>query len=108
MIPGHKIDSAVAAQFEAPGQGVGNCTIDWVIKSNGDRTVLLDVKRRTTDFIKHTERIGNELVAPKPDHDPALLFRSVEKKFEPTDPNLRLQGVWIITDIKRRFTKSCG
>ena len=24
-----------------------------------------------------------------------------EKKFEPTDPNLRLQGVWIITDIKQ-------
>ncbi len=101
MIPGYKVDSAVAVYFEVPGQGVGNQTIDWVIGPHLGRTVLLDVKRRTTDFIKQTERIGGESVAPEPDHDPALLFRSVEKKYESADPNLRLQGVWVITDIEQ-------
>lgn len=101
MIPGYKVDSAVAVQFEVSGQGVGNKTIDWVIGPHSGRTVLLDVKRRTTDFIKQTERIDVESVAPEPDHDPVLLFRSVEKKFESADPNLQLQGVWVITDIKQ-------
>lgn len=101
MIPGYKVNSAVAVQFEVRGQGIGNQTIDWAIGPHGGRTVLLDVKRRTTDFIKQTERIGGESVAPEPDHDPTLLFRSVEKKFESADPNVRLQGVWVITDIKQ-------
>jgi len=56
----------------------------------------LDVKRRTADFIKQTENIGSESVAPEPDHDPGLLFRSVESKFESADPNLQLQGVYAI------------
>lgn len=101
MIPGYKVDSAVAIQFEVAGQGVGNQTIDWVIGPHSGQTVLLDVKRRTTDFIKQTERIGGGSVAPEPDHDPALLFRSVEEKLAPADPDLQLQGVWVITDIKQ-------
>jgi hypothetical protein len=101
MIPGYKIDSAVAARFEVAGLGVGNKTIDWVIEPNGDRTVLLDVKRRTVDFIKQTERIGDETVAPEPNHDPALIFRSIEEKFASADPNVQLQGVWVVTDIKQ-------
>lgn len=36
-----------------------------------------------------------------PNHDPVLLFRSVEKKIEPADANLRLLGVWVITEIKQ-------
>jgi hypothetical protein len=101
MIPGYKVDSEVAVRFEVPGQGAGNHTIDWLIGPHGGRTVLLDVKLRTTDFIKLAERIGGDSVAPEPTHDPALLFRSVENKFESADPNLRLQGVWIVTDIKQ-------
>jgi len=101
MIPGYKTNSIVAVQFEVLGQGIGNKTIDWVIGPHSGRTVLLDVKRRTADFIKQTENIGGQLIAPEPDHDPALLFRSVEKKFESADPNLRLQGIWVVTDIKQ-------
>jgi hypothetical protein len=59
------------------------------------------VKRRTTDFIKQAELMGGEGAAPEPDHDPALLFRSVEQKFALADPAERLQGVWIVTDIKQ-------
>lgn len=91
MIPGYKVDSTVAVQFEVPGQGAGNRTIDWVIGPRSGRTVLLDVKRRTTDFIKQTEG-GGESVAPEPDHDPALLFRSVEEKFESADTASRGLG----------------
>ena len=101
MIPGYKVDSAVAVQFEILGQGVGNRTIDWVIGPHNGRTVLLDMKRRIIDTINQIERISNESVAPEPDHDPALLFRSVEEKFESADPNLRLQGVWVSTNIKQ-------
>ncbi len=105
MIPVQKIDPEVAAQFEVPGYGVGNKTIDWVIGPHCGRTVLLDVKRRTTDFIQQTERIGSESVAPEPTHDPALLFRSVEDKFKPADPAHCLQGVWVVTDIKQNEKK---
>jgi len=101
MIPGHKVDPAVPVQFEVLGLGVGNKTVDWVIGPHNGRTVLIDVKRRTSDFIKQTEKIGGGSLAPEPDHDPNLLFRSVEEKFETADPNQNLQGVWVVTDIKQ-------
>lgn len=101
MIPGHKVNPEVPVQFEVAGQGAGNKTVDWVIGPHNGRIVLMDVKRRTTDFIKQTERIGEESVAPEPDHDPKLLFRSVEDKFVTADPSLNLQGVWVVTDIKQ-------
>jgi hypothetical protein len=37
----------------------------------------------------------------EPIHDPAKLFRSVEAKFLPADPNTHLHGAWICTDIKQ-------
>lgn len=101
MIPGHKVIPEVPVQFEVAGQGAGNKTVDWVIGPHNGRIVLMDVKRRTTDFIKQTERISEEPVAPEPDHDPSLLFRSVEDKFVIADPSLNLQGVWVVTDIKQ-------
>ena len=102
MIPADKIDSEVPLSFEVPGMGVGNRTVDWVIGPLGNRTILLDVKRRTTDLIQQMERLGDGGVAPEPNHDPALLFRSVEDKFIRADPNVCLQGGWIVTDIKQQ------
>jgi len=101
MIPGHKVDPTVPVQFEVPGMGIGNKTVDWVIGPFDGRTVLIDVKRRSIDFIKQAERIGAELEVPEPDHDPSLIFRSVEEKFDTSDPNYFLQGAWIVTDIKQ-------
>lgn len=101
MIPGCKVDSSVAVKFEVSGEGIGDRTIDWVIGPYGGRIVLLDVKRRVIDFIDQAERIGGEPIVPEPNHDPALLFRSIEEKFESADPNLQLQGVWVITDIQQ-------
>ena len=101
MIPAHKISSTIPLEFEMVGFGAGNQTVDWVIKPQEGRTVLLDVKRRTTDFIKQMERMGDGGAAPEPDHDPVLLFRSVEDKFVSADSDVRLQGIWIVTDIKQ-------
>jgi len=101
MIPVCNLDSAVSVDFEVPGRGVGERTIDWVISSSEGRTVLLDVKRRTVDLIKQMEQTSSGGVAPEPEHDPAILFRSVEQKFASSDSNSCLQGVWIVTDIKQ-------
>ncbi len=101
MIPIAKVSSNAPVDFEVPGLGVGNRTVDWVVGPQDGRIVLLDVKRRTTDFIKQAERIEATSTAPEPNHDPALLFRSVEQKFLPSNPDLQLQGAWIVTDIKQ-------
>jgi len=101
MVPVDKIATGVPVEFEIAGLGAGNRTLDWVIGLQGGRTVLLDVKRRTTDFIQQAERMDNEGEEPVPEHDPALLFRSVEQKFVSADPGVRLQGVWILIDIKQ-------
>lgn len=101
MITAHKVNPDVPLEFEVAGLGAGDRTVDWVIGPHSGRTVLLDVKRRTIDFIKQAERTGGEDAAPEPDHDPSLLFRSVEQKFVPADPNAQLQGVWIFTYIQQ-------
>lgn len=102
MAPLSKVDLAVPAEFEVAGLGVGNRTVDWVIGPYEHRAVLLDVKRRTADFIAQFEdMVPGDAAVPKPDHDPMLLFRSVEQKFVPADACSRLQGVWIATDIKQ-------
>ncbi|MDP3125027.1 MAG: hypothetical protein Q8M84_05270 [Thiobacillus sp.] len=105
MIPAQKVDPTMPLEFEVAGRGVGNRTVDWVIQGYGGRTVLLDVKRRTIDFIAQAEEMATDSSKQEPIHDPALLFRSVEKKFLPADPLTRLQGAWICTDIKQNEEK---
>ena len=101
MIPAHKVSADIPLGFEISGLGVGNRTVDWVISPEDGRTILLDVKRRTVDFIRQAELMVIEGAAPEPDHDPELLFRNVEHKFVRADPDQRLQGVWIVTDIQQ-------
>ena len=101
MIPAHAISGVVPMDFEVGDLGAGNRTVDWVIGPHLDRSVLLDVKRRTTDFIAQMEDVKDSGADAPPNHDPALLFRSVEQKFVAADPDVRLQGVWILTDIKQ-------
>jgi len=101
MIPANRVDSDVLMNFEVAGLGHGNSTVDWEIGPHYGRTVLIDVKRRVTDFIKHAEQMDAENSDLPPDHDPALLFRSTDSKFEPANPDLYLQGLWIINDIKQ-------
>lgn len=101
MIPAQKLDPVIPIEFEVAGLGAGNRTVDWVVRSYDGRTVLLDVKRRTIDFIAQAEGMAVDTSAQRPVHDPALLFRSVEQKFISADPLTQLQGVWICTDIKQ-------
>ena len=58
------------------------------------------MKRRLTDFFGQVENLQADL-ASAPEHDVSLLFRSVEGKFVGADPSERLQGAWIVTDIKQ-------
>jgi hypothetical protein len=65
---------------------------------------MFDVKRRVADFIQQADRFGDDAsgrASRPPDHDPAILFRSVEKKLSSNDPASSLQGVWISTEIKQ-------
>lgn len=101
MIPPCKIDPIVPLDFEVAGLGAGNRTVDWVIRHQGGRTVLLDVKRRITDFIKQAEGMAVNSSSQVPAHDPTFLFLSVEQKFLAANPNTQFQGVWICTDIKQ-------
>jgi hypothetical protein len=101
MIPAYKVSAAVPVEFEVAGLGDGNRTVDWVIGPHMNRTVLLDVKRRTTDFISQMVQMSVNGAEAPPNHDPALLFRSVEQKFISIEPDVQLQGVWIHTNIKQ-------
>lgn len=100
MFPLLRVNSSIPANHEAGGRGAGNTTVDWAIGPVNGRSVLLDVKRRFADFIAQMSMPAEGSV-PAPEHDPALLFRSVEKKYLPADPDAVLQGAWIVTDIKQ-------
>lgn len=100
MIPGSKVPADIQTDFEVPGYGAGNSTVDWVVHVP-DRLVLLDVKSRSKDFIEQMTREDGGKVMPEPEHDPALLFRSLDNKFMPANPDERLQGVWIATHIQQ-------
>jgi hypothetical protein len=97
-----RVDPAVATDFEVAGLGQGDRTVDWAIRPGEGRTVLLDVKRRTADFIAQFQAMRpDDAPAAAPEHDPALMFRSVEQKFLAVNFDTQLQGVWIVTDIKQ-------
>lgn len=88
--------------FEISGEGIGNKTMDWKIGPIGNRFIRLDVKNRMADLYNTMDRPN---VSQPPQHDPELLFRSVEGKFLEANPNEFLQGVWIVTQIKQDKTK---
>lgn len=100
MIPGSKLSTDLPAEFEVTGFGAGNSTVDWAIHAP-DRPVLLDVKSRSKDFIEQMTREDGSKTMPEPEHDPALLFRGLDKKFLPANPDEVLQGVWIATHIRQ-------
>ena len=100
MIPGSKVPVDLKTDFEVPGYGAGNSTMDWVVHAP-DRRVLLDVKNRSKDFIEQMRREDGGNVMPEPEHDPAFLFRSLDNKFLPANPDEQLQGVWIATHIQQ-------
>jgi hypothetical protein len=101
MIPLLNVGQGVVADFEVVGLGKGNRTIDWRFGPIDGREILMDVKRRSIDLIRQLDQLTPGQKSPEPDHDPAVLFRSVESKLVSAEPGTRLQGVWIVTDIKQ-------
>lgn len=84
--------------------GAGGCDVDWLLRDSSGRDVLIEVKARLGDLTQlakslqaATWRDGD--VANSPQHDAAILFRSVQKKFLPASPASQLQGVWISTTL---------
>jgi hypothetical protein len=104
MFPMLRVLPDIPADHEVGGFGVGNRTVDWVVGTAPERRVLLDVKRRLTDFLDQMEGVAVDGGAA-PQHDVGLLFRSVEGKFLPKDPGEQLQGAWIVTDVRQEETE---
>ncbi|GLR92514.1 hypothetical protein GCM10007858_01330 [Bradyrhizobium liaoningense] len=104
MLPMLRVSDAIPAEHEVTGLGAGNRTVDWVLGAAGTRRILFDVKRRFADFYSQMTDAVLTSGAP-PAHDVQLLFRSVEPKFLAADPDNRLQGAWIVTDIKQDETE---
>ncbi len=101
MAPALRVDPRVVMEFEVPGQAVGNLTIDWLISPTGFPPILLEVKNRIRDLIEYLAQLARGEPISAPAHDASLLFRSAVEKLLPSDPAVRLQGVWIITELKQ-------
>lgn len=101
MAPVMRMEPSTRTTFEVPGLGSGNRTVDWHIEPPGGRPILCDVKSRVFDLLHQMDQPLGGPEAPPPDHAVPLLFRSIESKFLSADPNARLQGAWIATDIKQ-------
>ena len=57
MSPMMRVDQSITAQFEVVGHGAGNRAIDWLVGPHLGRSVLVDVKRRVTDFVQAMEKL---------------------------------------------------
>jgi hypothetical protein len=105
FLPVLRLPSDFAVDFEFK-TGAGQRDVDWRLRRAGERSLLVDVKRRTVDMTALGTRIiaGERRepgVSPRPNHDTRMLFRSVEKKFLPSDPDVQVQGVWIATALQQ-------
>jgi len=100
-----RLDSTVRADYEVPGYGEGNTTVDWRIHGDGF-LLLLDVKNRARDLFESLALLqagerGPEDTAPAPIHDPGLLFKSLDRKFKSRKASKIIQAAWIISGIKQ-------
>jgi len=96
-----RLSEKVTVDFEV-ATGVGNRNVDWLIRSNSlKRLVLVDVKRRIQDILELLNRINRGGTEQPPTHDASILFRSIEEKYASKNPDAQLQGAWIMTDVQQ-------
>lgn len=100
MMPVCRLPFTLSVDYEVPGYGPGNKTVDWAMQASG-RLILLDAKSRTTDFIQQACSVGQKGEMPAPEHDHKLMFKSLESKFNAANSDVQLQGAWITTHIKQ-------
>jgi hypothetical protein len=101
MIPMLNMNECVSVDFEIVGRGVGNRTLDWLVGPIGGREILLDVKNRSADLIQQMDQPDAGREMPAPQHDPALMFRGIERKLNPANSAVQLQGAWITTHLQQ-------
>lgn len=99
-----RLDQETLIEYEVSGYGEGESRIDWLLSSRHRVPILLDIKNRTRDLLESLARIqvgerGADDMAPAPTHDTALIFRSLERKFRPSNPANVVQGGWITTQL---------
>lgn len=99
MFPLERLATNVPVDFEAAGLGQGNKTIDWVIGPIDNRLILMDVKCRFFDLYDAMDQEN----FTEPQHNCDLIFTSIENKFNSSDPDRLLQGVWIATQIAQEI-----
>lgn len=78
--------------YEVTGFGVGNKSIDFLIKPENGVPVLIDAKCRIREVIRKLPTRG------KP--NPERLLESLQEKFKPNAPESYLQGGWIYSILK--------
>ncbi len=108
FMPALRFTDDVDAQFEAL-TGAGNRDADWRLVKRGVRPILIEVKRRSADILALFERVAigerrPDGTAPQPSHDASLIFRSIEQKYPKSDPDVQLQGAWVVTALKQDST----
>lgn len=99
MLPILRIDKNIPTDFEVMGYGPGKTNVDWIIGPIEKRLILIDVKNRMKDLYL----MMDQATPQKPIHNPELIFRSIEGKYLPADPDERLQGAWIVTQVKQEY-----
>ncbi len=102
MLPVLALGTEVQLDFEVPGEG--GRTVDWLIHRFAEPDILLDVKNRIFDLVDYFTTIvdsGTEGEAPAPRHDHSRILRDIEEKFTPSDPTVRLQGAWIVSQLQQ-------
>jgi len=99
MLPISRVDSKTPVSYGVQAYSPGNHDIDWKIAPPGERIILLEVKNRMNDLV---ELIDSGQI---PSHEVSSLFRSTEKKFLPTNPDERLQGVWVYTEVRQEINE---
>jgi hypothetical protein len=98
-----RLSSETAVEHEVSGFGGGNSTVDWNIQATDQPRLLLEIKHRIGDLIesfKTFDAQGPDQSVPAPQHDHALLFRSIERKFKLCPADETIQAAWIMAGLK--------
>jgi hypothetical protein len=101
-VPLTMLSGSPSVEYEVTGYGVGNKTIDFLIKPAQTTPVLLEVKCRVKELIEKIEHRGIP--------DASSLFKSTEDKFRANETSTFLQGIWVhsilayhLSDLKSIF-----